>query len=120
MPLPLGHTAIGLATYETAQNNDHDASRWSAFALIAVLANLPDIDIVLGLLFQGNGNLFLNMVSWLAQDEDLISIRPKPQDDRRILLTQSQLSILKLITIYGVPGIALIAGIVVVINRRRR
>jgi ABC-type uncharacterized transport system involved in gliding motility auxiliary subunit len=26
---------------------------------------------------QGNGNLFLNMVSWLAQDEDLISIRPK-------------------------------------------
>lgn len=58
MPLPLGHTAIGLATYETAQNNDHDASRWSAFALIAVLANLPDIDIVLGLLFQGNGNLF--------------------------------------------------------------
>jgi membrane-bound metal-dependent hydrolase YbcI (DUF457 family) len=58
MPLPLGHTAIGLATYETAQNSDHSDSRWGAFILIAVLANLPDIDIVLGLLFHGNGNLF--------------------------------------------------------------
>jgi membrane-bound metal-dependent hydrolase YbcI (DUF457 family) len=58
MPLPLGHTAIGLATYETAQNNDRDYSRWSAFALITILANLPDVDILLGLVFHGNGNLF--------------------------------------------------------------
>ena len=69
---------------------------------------------------QGNGNLFLNMVSWLAQDEDLISIRPKPQDDRRILLTQSQLSMIRLITIVILPGIALVVGIAVVANRRRR
>jgi len=69
---------------------------------------------------QGNGNLFLNMVSWLAQDEDLISIRPKPQDDRRILLTQSQLSMIRLITIVILPGIALVVGIAVVVNRRRR
>jgi len=58
MPLPLGHTAIGLAAHETVQNGDHGYSRWGAFALVAVLANLPDVDIVLGLLFQGNGNLF--------------------------------------------------------------
>jgi ABC-type uncharacterized transport system involved in gliding motility auxiliary subunit len=69
---------------------------------------------------QGNGNLFLNMVSWLAQDEDLISIRPKPAEDRRILLSQSQLSMLRLITLFVLPGIALIAGIVVVLNRRRK
>ena len=58
MPLPLGHTAIGLATYATAQNNDHDYSRWGVFALITVLANLPDVDILAGLLFHGNGNFF--------------------------------------------------------------
>jgi ABC-type uncharacterized transport system involved in gliding motility auxiliary subunit len=69
---------------------------------------------------QGNGNMFLNMVSWLAQDEDLISIRPKNPDDRRILLSASQLSILRLITLIALPGIALIIGIVVVWNRRRR
>jgi ABC-type uncharacterized transport system involved in gliding motility auxiliary subunit len=69
---------------------------------------------------QGNGNLFLNIVSWLAQDEDLISIRPKPAEDRRILLSQSQLSTIRLLTIFVLPGIALIAGIIVVWNRRRR
>jgi ABC-type uncharacterized transport system involved in gliding motility auxiliary subunit len=69
---------------------------------------------------QGNGNLFLNMVSWLAQDEELISIRPKPMDDRRIVLSQSQLSMLRLLTIFIFPGIALIIGVIVVWNRRRR
>jgi ABC-type uncharacterized transport system involved in gliding motility auxiliary subunit len=69
---------------------------------------------------QGNGNLFLNMVSWLAQDEDLISVRPKNPEDRRILLSQGQLSMLRLISIFLLPGIALAAGIIVVVNRRRR
>ncbi len=69
---------------------------------------------------QGNGNLFLNMVSWLAQDEDLISIRPRPVEDRRILLSQSQLSLLRLLTVFLLPGIVLIIGISVVLNRRRR
>ncbi len=69
---------------------------------------------------QGNGNLFLNMVSWLAQDEDLISIRPKPADDRRILLSQSQLSMLRLFTLFLLPGIVFVVGIAVVVNRRRR
>jgi len=69
---------------------------------------------------QGNGNLFLNIVSWLAQDEDLISIRPKPAEDRRILLSQSQLAALRLFTIFILPGIALVVGVAVVLNRRRR
>jgi ABC-type uncharacterized transport system involved in gliding motility auxiliary subunit len=28
----------------------------------------------------GNGDLFLNTINWLAQEEDLISIRPKKSD----------------------------------------
>jgi ABC-type uncharacterized transport system involved in gliding motility auxiliary subunit len=69
---------------------------------------------------QGNGNLFLNIVSWLAQDEDLISIRPKSAEDRRILLSQSQLATVRLICLFVLPAIALIAGIIVVWNRRRK
>jgi len=69
---------------------------------------------------QGNGNLFLNMMSWLAQDEDLISIRPKSPEDRRIVLSQSQISMIRLITVFVLPGIALITGIYVVLNRRRK
>jgi ABC-type uncharacterized transport system involved in gliding motility auxiliary subunit len=69
---------------------------------------------------QGNSNLFLNMISWLAEDEDLISIRPKDPDDRKIVLSQKQLNISGLITIILIPGIALVAGIVVYLNRRRK
>lgn len=58
MPLPLGHTAIGLATYETLQETGQHHSRWGIFIFITILANLPDVDVILGLLLQGNGNLF--------------------------------------------------------------
>jgi ABC-type uncharacterized transport system involved in gliding motility auxiliary subunit len=85
-----------------------------------VVAGTSNFPINAYFLQQGNGNLFLNMVSWLAQDEDLISIRPKPQDDRRILLSQSQLSMIRLFTLIVLPGIALVVGIAVVLNRRRR
>ncbi len=40
--------------------------------------------------FNGNGDLALNAVNWLSSDEDLISIRPKPQEDRRITMTRAQ------------------------------
>ena len=33
--------------------------------------------------FNGNRDLFLNMMNWLSSDEDLISIRPKEPEDRR-------------------------------------
>jgi ABC-type uncharacterized transport system involved in gliding motility auxiliary subunit len=68
---------------------------------------------------QGNGNLFLNMVSWLSEDEDLISIRPKAPEDRRVILSQSQQSMLRLVTVFLLPGAVLVAGIVVWTRRRR-
>ena len=35
----------------------------------------------------GNGDVFLNSVNWLAQQEDLIAIRPRDPEDRRIEMT---------------------------------
>jgi ABC-type uncharacterized transport system involved in gliding motility auxiliary subunit len=40
--------------------------------------------------FQRNTDLFLNSVNWLAQDENLISIRPKATTNRRVDMTESQ------------------------------
>ena len=34
--------------------------------------------------FQGNRDFLLNTVAWLAQDVDLISIRPKEPDDQQL------------------------------------
>ena len=41
---------------------------------------------------QGNRDLFMNTVGWLSQQENLISIRPKEADDRRLTLTATQQS----------------------------
>ncbi len=42
------------------------------------------------LAIQGNRDLFLNMANWLAQQENLIAIRPVDPADRRIQLTEDQ------------------------------
>jgi ABC-type uncharacterized transport system involved in gliding motility auxiliary subunit len=39
---------------------------------------------------QGNRELFLNMANWLAQQEDLIAIRPRSPEDRPITMTADQ------------------------------
>jgi ABC-type uncharacterized transport system involved in gliding motility auxiliary subunit len=39
----------------------------------------------------GNRDLFMNMINWLSADEDLISIRPKPTEDRPLTLTPQKL-----------------------------
>ena len=52
----------------------------------------------------GNRDLFLNMMNWLTNDEDLISIRPKETEDRRLTLSQAQMNKLLLITnVFGLP-----------------
>ncbi len=58
MPFPLGHTAIGLATYETARKKGVCSSRIALFVSIVFLANLPDLDILFGLLIKSNGAAF--------------------------------------------------------------
>ncbi|MGE0885774.1 MAG: Gldg family protein [Blastocatellales bacterium] len=40
--------------------------------------------------FQRNGDLFLNSINWLAQDEDLIAIRPKQATNRSVTMSAAQ------------------------------
>jgi ABC-type uncharacterized transport system involved in gliding motility auxiliary subunit len=41
--------------------------------------------------FGGNRDLAINMMNWLSQDEDLISIRPKEPEDRRVNMSAGQM-----------------------------
>jgi len=58
MPLPLGHAAIGLAVQDVCFRDNSVSNRWTWVLFIAILANLPDMDVLMGLLFQGNGNAY--------------------------------------------------------------
>jgi ABC-type uncharacterized transport system involved in gliding motility auxiliary subunit len=68
--------------------------------------------------FNGNGDLALNAVNWLASDEDLISIRPKPQEDRRITMTKSQFNYVLATSQFVLPLIVVVAGVAVWWKRR--
>jgi gliding motility-associatede transport system auxiliary component len=60
---------------------------------------------------QGNRDLFLNAVNWLAQQENLIAIRPRDPEDRRITLTADQMRRIFYLTVLIVPGLILLAGV---------
>jgi hypothetical protein len=58
MPLPLGHAVIGLATHDLLTKEGSAFTGWKTAVYVTILANLPDLDVVIGLLFAGNGNAF--------------------------------------------------------------
>jgi ABC-type uncharacterized transport system involved in gliding motility auxiliary subunit len=60
---------------------------------------------------SGNRDLFLNSVNWLAQQENLISIRPKDPEDRRITLSADQDRRIFWLTVFIIPGLILLAGV---------
>jgi len=79
----------------------------------ARLAVIGDSDFVSnGMLgFQGNRDFFLNAANWLALQENLIAIRPKDPDDRRITVTADQQSRIRMISLFLIPGLLFAAGV---------
>ena len=67
---------------------------------------------------QGNRDFFLNTVSWLAEEEDQISIRPKDTKQSPVFLTSQQAQAVFLLPVIVLPGIVLIGGIVTLVRRR--
>jgi ABC-type uncharacterized transport system involved in gliding motility auxiliary subunit len=70
--------------------------------------------------YQGqgaNGDLFVNSINWLAEEEDLISIRPKSQTNRDVQLSSVAQNLLFWITIF-MPLAVIVLGISIWWKRR--
>lgn len=68
--------------------------------------------------FNGNSDLALNAIDWLSSDEDLISIRPKEREDRRVTMTRAQLNLVRTTSQFLLPLIVVVAGVSVWWKRR--
>lgn len=105
-----GPLTIGAAgTYNTAKENSQGRfvvignSGWAANGFLS---------------FNGNSDLMLNAVDWLASDEALISIRPKETEDRRLNLNRSQFALLRFVSQFALPLFVIVGGVAVWWRRR--
>jgi len=58
MPLPIGHAVIGFTTQRIFSAEESGCRGWKAVLGVLILSNFPDVDVLLGIVFQGNGNVF--------------------------------------------------------------
>ena len=104
---PLTIAAAG--TYSTGKENSQGrfvvigSSSWAANSFLN---------------FNGNRDLALNTMNWLSSDEDLISIRPKAPEDRRVTMTRAQMNVVRITSQFIIPLIVIVAGVSVWWRRR--
>src|SRR5215470_19339776 len=104
---PLTIAAAG--TYATGKENTQ--GRFAVFGSSTWAANRF-------INFNGNNDLAMNTINWLSSDEDLISIRPKDKDDRRITMTRAQMNFVRMTSQFLLPLAVVIAGVSVWWKRR--
>jgi ABC-type uncharacterized transport system involved in gliding motility auxiliary subunit len=68
--------------------------------------------------FGGNLDLALNALSWLSEEEDLIAIRPREKDDRRITLSETQVTHVRALVLAIMPLAVVALGAAVWWRRR--
>jgi len=69
---------------------------------------------------SGNGDFFLNTVNYLAEEKDLISIRPKQSLGDRIFLTAKQGRFVFLLCVVLIPVSVLTLGTSLFIRKRKK
>jgi ABC-type uncharacterized transport system involved in gliding motility auxiliary subunit len=59
----------------------------------------------------GSRDLFLNVTNWLAGQENMIAIRPREAQDRRLAMNADQQRRVMWLTIFIIPGLIIVTGI---------
>lgn len=69
---------------------------------------------------QGNQDLVLNAINWLAEQEEKITIRPKARAGSQLFLSGEQLGKLKFLSMDILPVLLVAMGLGIVLVRRQR
>jgi ABC-type uncharacterized transport system involved in gliding motility auxiliary subunit len=108
-----------IAAVATIDAKDAPADRKSAKARI-VLVGDSDFAANEFVNLSGNRDFFLNTLSWLAEEENLIAVRPKESRSAPVFLTAAQNQVVFLVPVVLIPLTLIVAGVVVVARRRGR
>lgn len=66
----------------------------------------------------GNGDLFLNSINWLTEQDQQISVRAKEPTNRRFSLTGQSLIGLTVVAVFTLPLVAIASGVLIWWQRR--
>jgi ABC-type uncharacterized transport system involved in gliding motility auxiliary subunit len=67
----------------------------------------------------GNGDLVLNTLNWLAEEEDLVAIRAKDPEMSPLMLTAAQARMAFLLAVIVMPLAAIMIGVTIYVNRQK-
>ena len=70
--------------------------------------------------FRNSMDLFINSINWLAKQEDLISIRPKNDAGKPLMVSQYQANLVFYSSLVILPGAVAIFGTFICLRRRLR
>jgi len=106
-----GPLTVAVAASMTGQGEKTTEGRFVAVGTSSLAANA-----YLG--FQGNRDLFMNMVNWLSAEEDLISIRPKTPESQQLNMNARQMQRVLYLGVLGLPILIIALGTTVWWRRR--
>jgi ABC-type uncharacterized transport system involved in gliding motility auxiliary subunit len=108
-----GPVTIGAVTATNATDAPKDATKPDQRPPESRFVTIGDSDFAANyaVRIQGNQDLFLNMINWLAQQENLIAIRPKPPSDSRLTITQRQATATLWMSLLVIPALVFGTGV---------
>ena len=107
-PVSLAAAVSSTPAADASKPDDKDAPKPETRVVVFGDSDFP-ANSYLGL--PGNRDLFMNTVGWLSQQENLISIRPKDADDRRLTLTAAQQNNIMVLSLLIIPGLIFGSGV---------
>ncbi len=114
------HEAVPVTTSETELKSDPDAQKSKQKEMRIILTGTSNLARNRYVNMQGNGSLVMNIINYLAEEEDLIAIKPKtntPQE--KIDLTQQDANNIFYLTLFLMPGFVVLSGFTVWFYRNK-
>ncbi|HUJ79112.1 MAG TPA: DUF4350 domain-containing protein [Nitrospiria bacterium] len=108
-----GPLTLAMAVQPVPPKKDQAPADASAPSSAARLVVFGDSDFATNSYFRlyGNGDLLLNVINWLAEDQAVISIRPKEARMSPLILNTEQAAVVFWVSVAILPGVALLGGV---------
>jgi ABC-type uncharacterized transport system involved in gliding motility auxiliary subunit len=115
---PLGVAVVARKEIPPAPDRNDEAGRGKRYGRIVVFGDSDFAsNAYLGL--SGNRDLVLNTIGWLAEEEDLIAVRPKDPVSQPVVLNMRQGRTVFWLPVVGLPVLVGCIGALVLVRRRR-